>query len=297
MSWAEDALWRLRQDGRELERVLLHGPVGAGKSSFFNSVNTALQGCITTKALADATTGKSFTNKCKTYKVKKDRPGSYFPFTFTDIAGMHDEIESIKTDDIIKLLNGHISDEMDKPWRLINWKEEEKQTHLKTLNNFQSGNPMVSTLRILLLGPVGAGKSSFFNSVNTVLQGRMTTRALADSESYRSFTMECKDFRLKKKDNSSYPFMFTDIKGIEPEERKGVHPEDLAKILLGHIKNGYRMEECSSRLGVPVTCIFPVKNYHEEDATNTKMDILILKALLNIVNFANDYVQDQADNE
>ncbi|XP_050976967.1 interferon-induced protein 44-like [Labeo rohita] len=99
---------------------------------------------------------------------------------------------------------------------------------------------MVSTLRILLLGPVGAGKSSFFNSVNNVLQGRMTTRALADSESWRSFTMECKDFRLKKKDNSSYPFMFTDIKGIEPEERKGVHPEDIAKILLGHIKNGYR---------------------------------------------------------
>lgn len=64
-----------------------------------------------------------------------------------------------------------------------------------------------------------------------------------------------------------------------------------------HVIVDSQMEECSIKLGVPVNCIFPVKNYHNEDPGNTKMDILILKALLNIVNFASDYVQDQTDNE
>ncbi|XP_016116548.1 interferon-induced protein 44-like, partial [Sinocyclocheilus grahami] len=91
-------------------RILLHGPQGAGKSSFFNSVYNVLQGRITTRALAHAVeTGQSFTVKCKTYKVKKDSPDSYFPFNFTDIAGMHSEDRGIKMDDIIKLLNGHIN--------------------------------------------------------------------------------------------------------------------------------------------------------------------------------------------
>uniref|UniRef100_A0A671LGW2 Interferon-induced protein 44-like n=1 Tax=Sinocyclocheilus anshuiensis TaxID=1608454 RepID=A0A671LGW2_9TELE len=237
-----------------------------------------------------------------------------------------------------------------------------------------------NTLRMLLHGPVGAGKSSFFNSMDNVLQDRITTRALADSLSGKSFTMEV------KKAGSYFPFTFTDIRGMEIEEGNGVHPKDIPKILLGHVKNGYivknpisegnpkynenpslndrihclvavipansislmeqividqlrkvrqkardlgipqviimtkvdevcplvkgnlekvyaskkikeKMDECSMRLGVPVNCIFPVKNYHDEDPGNTKMDILILKALLNIVNFASDYVLDQTDNE
>lgn len=51
------------------------------------------------------------------------------------------------------------------------------------------------------------------------------------------------------------------------------------------------MEECSSSLGIPMNYIFPVKNYHKEIDTNAETDMLILMALTNIVNFANDFVQ------
>lgn len=37
----------------------------------------------------------------------------------------------------------------------------------------------VPQARILLVGPVGAGKSSFFNSVNSMFRGRMTCQAIA----------------------------------------------------------------------------------------------------------------------
>ena len=55
------------------------------------------------------------------------------------------------------------------------------------------------------------------------------------------------------------------------------------------------METCSIQLGIPMNCIFPVKNYHEENCVDKKMDCLILDALNKIVDFANDYVKKQIE--
>lgn len=48
--------------------------------------------------------------QCNTYKIKKSEAGFFYPFTFTDIAGIHNESNSIMTNDIQRLLNGHIID-------------------------------------------------------------------------------------------------------------------------------------------------------------------------------------------
>lgn len=45
-------------------------------------------------------------------------------------------------------------------------------------------------------------------------------------------------------------------------------------------------------LGVPMNQIFPVKNYHEELDTDNDTDVLILQAMKQIINWANDYVND-----
>lgn len=63
------------------------------------------------------------------------------------------------------------------------------------------------------------------------------------------------------------------------------------------IHTSLQMLECCNRLGVPMNCIFPVKNYHEEIQLNNDMDVLILSALTTILNFANDYVAEQPGTE
>lgn len=50
-------------------RILLAGVIGAGKSSFINSINSAFQGRITGDALVDATSGKTFTKTVSIYEI------------------------------------------------------------------------------------------------------------------------------------------------------------------------------------------------------------------------------------
>lgn len=136
------------------------------------------------------------------------------------------------------------SPEYDRPWRSMDWNKD-RQNLLTSIQNFQPGNKEVNTLRILLHGPQGAGKSSFFNSVNTALQGRSTTRALAQAvETGRSFTLECKTYKVKDKAGSFYPFTFTDIAGMD--HRCGTKTDDIKKFLNGHINNGYIFNPHSS---------------------------------------------------
>ncbi len=50
---------------------------------------------------------------------------------------------------------------------------------MKTVLNYKPDIKTVQQARVLLVGPVGAGKSSFFNSINSVFRGNMTSQAIA----------------------------------------------------------------------------------------------------------------------
>ena len=54
-----------------------------------------------------------------------------------------------------------------------------------------------------------------------------------------------------------------------------------------------QMLECKHKLGVPLNCIYPVKNYYEEVTNDLHLDVLILLAMKDIIMFANDYVEEQ----
>lgn len=53
---------------------------------------------------------------------------------------------------------------------------------LADLRAYKPYADLVSEIRILLLGPVGSGKSSFFNSVKSIFQGHVTRQATVGSD-------------------------------------------------------------------------------------------------------------------
>lgn len=63
---------------------------------------------------------------------------------------------------------------------------------MEKVNSFKPARGAVSEARVLLLGPVGAGKSSFISSVQSVFSGRVLNRAMVGSSASVSFTKKVK---------------------------------------------------------------------------------------------------------
>ena len=56
-----------------------------------------------------------------------------------------------------------------------------------------------------------------------------------------------------------------------------------------------QMQEVSARLGVPLSCVVPVKNYSEELELDPNCDILLLSAVIQMLRFADNYFDEISD--
>ncbi|XP_039464288.1 uncharacterized protein LOC116328508 isoform X2 [Oreochromis aureus] len=410
--------FQLQNDKVRHVRVLLYGPVGAGKSSFINSVSNVLRRRITCPALTNATNEGSFTKKYETHKIKKDG-GQFYPFVFNDLMGLEEGSgRGVRVEDIKLAMMGHVKEgykfntwsplsmsdcyynpspspedrvhvvvcvhsgntteinssvlqkmkaireaasdlgipqlavltkfdeacpETDKdlknvyksklvkrkmgdlssklgiplnfilpvknyseeiqlnddidtlilralrmmidftfskfyfvappapprpptpprfpigllvalslgvrslcglktPWRQISWGN---QADLQYVKNFQLQNDQVRHVRVLLYGPVGAGKSSFINSVSSVLRRRITCPALTNATNEGSFTKKYTAHKIKKDAGQFYPFVFNDLMGLEEGSGRGVRVEDIKLAMIGHVKEGYKFNPWS----------------------------------------------------
>ncbi|XP_030262659.1 interferon-induced protein 44-like [Sparus aurata] len=134
-------------------------------------------------------------------------------------------------------MGGGPSTLLDQPWKAL---PKNNKDNLDFMKWYKPRNSEASHLRILLHGPVGAGKSSFINSVDSVLQSRVTGRALTDATSGSSFTKEYKTYKITNGPHGFYSFVFNDIMGLEQKANSGVHVEDIKLALRGHVRDGYK---------------------------------------------------------
>lgn len=137
----------------------------------------------------------------------------------------------------------------DKPWREIDWGNNAEL--LKELTEYEPLNEDVRHLRVLVYGPVGAGKSSLINSMTSALLGRMAIPAAVNNAQADegSFTLQYKTHRIRKgrgKSRSYFPFVFNDIMGLESDQNVGVRAEDIKLAMMGHVKEGYKFNPMAS---------------------------------------------------
>uniref|UniRef100_A0A3Q2C9D4 Interferon-induced protein 44-like n=1 Tax=Cyprinodon variegatus TaxID=28743 RepID=A0A3Q2C9D4_CYPVA len=247
----------LREDIKYL-RVLLYGPVGAGKSSVINSVSTVLRGRITIPALTCKVHAKVYDGfTYATHKFSKGRGSSktFYPVVFNDTRGLEDGNNSgIHPDNIKLALKGHVREG-------YKFNSEGKLTE----DDFGYNPTPSASDRVHVLACVLSANTPQINA--SVLQKMKKVRETASEQ------------------------------GI-PQIGLMTHIDSACNEINKDLKNVYRskhlykkMKDFSSAVGIPLNCIFPIKNYSDEIEMNNDIDILILSALRKIIDFGDDFIQ------
>ncbi|XP_073349472.1 interferon-induced protein 44-like [Pagrus major] len=243
--------YKPQTEGQQL-RILLHGPAGAGKSSFINSVQSILRGRLYVQALVDRISSSSFTRKFRTYKIPKEGQQSFYPFVFNDIMGL--EISrGVHVDDIKLTLRGHVKDGY----------KFDPESKLSEKDGFYNRSPSSNDKVHVLVCVIDA--STLFPMKDETVK------------KIRDVRMEASDLEIPQ------VAIFTKVDEVCPE-------------IKADLKNVYKvqslkskMEQFSAYVGIPMNCIFPVRNYHEEINLKSDVDSLILSALKHIIRFGDDY--------
>ncbi|XP_030261219.1 interferon-induced protein 44-like [Sparus aurata] len=241
-------------------RILLYGPAGAGKSSFINSVESLLRKRMYRQALVDSNFYKSFTKEYRTYKIPKEDGQTFYPFVFNDMMGLEIR-DGVLVDDVKLTLRGHMKDSY----------EFNLKSKLSVDDAFYNMIPSTNDKVQVLVLVIDANTVSMMS--NEIVQ------------KIRDIRREARDLGIPQ------VAIFTKIDEAFPEIKKNLKDVYKARYLKE------KMEQFSADVGIPMNCIFPVKNYHEEITLNSLVDSLILSALTEIIHCGDDYINLKKSND
>ncbi|WAR31670.1 IF44L-like protein [Mya arenaria] len=115
--------------------------------------------------------------------------------------------------------------------------DELRQELLQEIASMQPYSELkLQEYRVLLIGPVGAGKSSFVNTVCSAFKGRIVQRASCGEEQH-SFTKSYQAYNVKTKKNASLHFRLCDTRGLEPD--LGINIKEFDYLVNGHVPEKY----------------------------------------------------------
>ncbi|KAL3875143.1 hypothetical protein ACJMK2_038071 [Sinanodonta woodiana] len=154
--------------------------------------------------------------------------------------------------EVYRVTDGSDPNDFDGPWRkaLPLSKEQVQQLMEKIENYCPPSFPSVSHAKILMIGAVGAGKSSFFNTINSIFKGRITYPGCSGSAEH-SLTSVYRQYQVKSlKTGKELKFRLCDTCGLE--ESVGPDLADLNLLITGNIPDRYQFNPSS-----PITTDIP----------------------------------------
>ncbi|KAF4083200.1 hypothetical protein AMELA_G00137290 [Ameiurus melas] len=181
------------------------------------------------------------------------KPGNVYMFNTNNRVGYNhfhgnnqvyrlNECAVFKVTDVTKIA-AQVS--VQKPWRNVLWTAERRAELMESIKNYKPLNSSVNSIRVLLIGPIGAGKSSFFNSINSVFRGHVTSQAMSGS-SGTSVTNQFRTYTVKAgREGNALPLILCDTMGLEEFSGAGLNIEDISSIIKGYILDRYKFNPAS----------------------------------------------------
>ncbi|XP_076133830.1 interferon-induced protein 44-like isoform X1 [Alosa pseudoharengus] len=130
------------------------------------------------------------------------------------------------------------------PWRQVDWSAG---APVESIRSYKPAPDSVPAARVLLVGPVGVGKSSFINSIQSVFYGRVVNRTMVGTSlnSSVSFTKQLQSFQLygsRDRDGESMALVLSDMVGLG--ETNGLTLHDTLAVIKGHVPEGHTFSAC-----------------------------------------------------
>uniref|UniRef100_A0A3Q4N7E0 Interferon-induced protein 44-like n=1 Tax=Neolamprologus brichardi TaxID=32507 RepID=A0A3Q4N7E0_NEOBR len=237
-------------------RVLLIGPVGAGKSSLFNSVNSVFRGHVTSQAISGSSS-TSLTTQFRSYSVKAGREGKPLPIILCDTMGLEESKGAgLDIDDLSSILKGHLPDCYQfNPSAPLHPEAHSYRTSPGLKDKIHCVVYVIDTCKVSIM-PTG-------------LEEKL------DSIRRKVNLLGIPQLVLLTKVDEACPLVKEDVRNVYKS---------------GYIKDV--MQEISSRLGVPLSCVVPVRNYSEELELDMNCDILLLSAVIQMLRFVDNYFDE-----
>ncbi|XP_076133829.1 interferon-induced protein 44-like [Alosa pseudoharengus] len=133
------------------------------------------------------------------------------------------------------------------PWRQVDWSQETNAALMESIRSYKLACDAAPAARVLLIGPVGAGKSSFISSVQSVFYGRVVNRAMVGTSvnSSASFTKKLQSYKLyssRERVDESMALVLSDMVGLG--ETNGLTLHDTLAVIKGHVPDGHTFNAC-----------------------------------------------------
>ncbi|XP_034306975.2 interferon-induced protein 44-like isoform X2 [Magallana gigas] len=237
--------------------ILLIGQIGAGKSSFFNSVNSIFRGKITNKARSGSFE-HSLTTVYRKYNVKDHNSGQTLKIRLCDTRGLEEDF-AIDSQEISHILDGNISDRY----------------------QFNPSAPFTTETFGFIRNPHLGDR---IHCVAFVVDG--STIDVIPEKILKQ--MKAMQSRINQRNIPQVVYL-TKLDKVCP-----MVEEDA-----GHMFHSSAVREAVDKIadvmGLPRGFVLPIKNYESETILDQNRDILILKALKQTADFADDYMEEQVE--
>ncbi|XP_053490992.1 interferon-induced protein 44-like [Ictalurus furcatus] len=182
-------------------------------------------------------------------------PGNVYMFNRNDPFGHNNfyrsnQVYKLNECAVFKVTNApkiaaQASNSVQKPWRNVLWTAEKRAELMESIKNYKPPISSVKRIRVLLIGPIGAGKSSFFNSINSVFRGHVTSQAMSGS-SGTSVTNQFRTYTVKAgREGNALPLILCDTMGLEEFSGAGLNIDDISSIIKGYILDRYKFNPAS----------------------------------------------------
>ncbi|XP_070576467.1 interferon-induced protein 44-like isoform X2 [Ptychodera flava] len=238
-------------------RILMLGQIGAGKSSFFNTINSIYRGHVTSQANMGSVP-HSLTTRFRTYEVRSSRGGDPLNFRLCDTMGL-EETMGLDVSDIPYLLDGNIPDryQFNPALRIT----PDIPGFISTPTLAEKIHCVVFVVDCSTVSVMSPNMIEKFAAIRTHVNQRGIPLIV-----------------LLTKIDTACPYVNRDLAFVYRSK---------------YLRE--KVEEISYKLGLPRSSILPIKNYECELELETKVDILALSALRQMFRFADNFFDDQLD--